>query len=638
MRPYDSKQYTLGWYDYHDAGGPGVYRDEFYQSRKDYYLYTARQPEIVFWGEQGAISSPPRLAKIDAYLEQTKRNGWDGAAYREWYQAYEKYLDDKHLRGYFPTVDSLTSCMASIPYYYQGRIIENVRAMNVADGYVINGWESELMENHSGIVDTWRNPKGDPSILARYNRPLYVAVKVRNKVLQVPGTVSTDFLIINEANLKGSYVLQAWLSGPDGEKVWSQEFPVKVSGGDVYGQMLVEGVNTEIPKLTGRYVLGAKLVDGSGKLKAEGSDEIFAVDWKSSVLPQNGAVLEQGNAFNRFLEKRKGLKLPVYSKDLGKLDYILIRDVDEEAKEIVPAEVFTVDGTKPGLSGEYFSDGPAMKKMVIERVDRSTIDFDYSGKEPAPGVPKEGFSVRWTGKITVPETGDYTFRTVVDDAVKLWVDGKLLIDEGEPHNPPVDSSDRITLEAGKSYDFRLDFFQAGGPAGIHLYWTRPSMSTVTNDLVSTVLDRVKNDGTTAVFLSGTDRWAAFMGKMGAASYKGAMQVGNVWVGGNLFVREHPLFKDLPVNQGMNWEYQDIVNYETLRYGLLLDGEEAVVGTVNANEPRLGSAVAVVNYGKGKVVLSTLDLRALDSNSPGADVVRKLVCNYIEYAGTRPQSP
>ena len=41
---------------------------------------------------------------------------------------------------------------------------------NLTDAYVVNGWESELTENYSGIVDCFRYPKSDPAIIARYNQ------------------------------------------------------------------------------------------------------------------------------------------------------------------------------------------------------------------------------------------------------------------------------------------------------------------------------------------------------------------------------------------------------------------------------------------------------------------------------------
>jgi beta-galactosidase/beta-glucuronidase len=66
MRPFDDKVYLNGGYDFHHAGGPAVWDQVFYRSPKDYYNYTDNSREIVFWGEEGAISTPPRLEKIKA--------------------------------------------------------------------------------------------------------------------------------------------------------------------------------------------------------------------------------------------------------------------------------------------------------------------------------------------------------------------------------------------------------------------------------------------------------------------------------------------------------------------------------------------------------------------------------------------
>jgi hypothetical protein len=630
MRPYDETQYICGWYDVHHALGPGVYRDDFYQGPANNMLLTTNKEEIVFWGEEGAISSPPRLEQIAEHLKKTGRNGWDGAAYQEWYEAYEKYLDDKKLRDYFPTVDALTRSMGDIPYYYQGRIIENVRVGNVTDGYVINGWESERLENHSGIVDCFRNPKGDVQIVSRYNRPLYVAVKARTKVAQIPATVIADFYLVNELDLKAVHRLRAWLTDPRGNTIWQRDWAVTVSGGDMFGQLLVEGASLEIAGSTGHFVIEAALEDEDGKVQAKGRDEVFAVDWRSRHIPANGAVLDPGPAILDFLEKEKGTALPAYSSDLGKLDYVLVGDMEPEQWALIPKDcLLTAGDGEAGLLGEYFS-GQDLKTSVATRVD-ATIDFDWSAQEPIPDLGTEYLSVRWTGKIKAPETGDYTFRTLSDDGVRLWVDGKLLFDNWTDHASQMDSSTRVALTAGRLYDVKLEFHQAGGKTAIRLYWTTPSMTAAADALAQSILERVKHDGTTALFVDGTERWARYMASRGIVAYHGVMEVGDVWFGGNLFVREHPLFRDLPVNQGMNWEYQALVHYGTRRTGLMLDGEEAVVGTVNAHEPRVGTAVCVLNYGKGKIVLSTLDFaHGLDPRSSGADVARKLLCNYLEY--------
>src|SRR5207244_947347 len=64
--------------------------------------------------------------------------------------------------------------------------------------------------------------------------------------------------------------------------------------------------------------------------------------------------------------------------------------------------------SEPGLSGEYFGNGSLEGKPILTRVDPS-IDFNWSGGAPAPGVPEGEFSVRWSGEFVPPSTGDYRF-------------------------------------------------------------------------------------------------------------------------------------------------------------------------------------------------------------------------------------
>ena len=193
MRPFADRVYMNGWYDYHHAGGPAVWEQVYYRSPKEFYNLTDNAREIVFWGEEGAISTPPRLEKIKAALDASPNKGCDGGMYLEWYMAFDDFLSRKNLRSVFPTVDALTSAMGVISHEHQGRKIENIRISNVADGYAINGWEAQIIENHSGVVDVFRNPKADPAIIAYYNQPLYVAVKARSQLVQTPGNVLVDF-------------------------------------------------------------------------------------------------------------------------------------------------------------------------------------------------------------------------------------------------------------------------------------------------------------------------------------------------------------------------------------------------------------------------------------------------------------
>ena len=65
-------------------------------------------------------------------------------------------------------------------------------------------------------------------------------------------------------------------------------------------------------------------------------------------------------------------------------------------------------GHEEGLRGEYFDNTELHGKPVLTRIDRQ-IDFDWNSASPARGIPANGFAVRWSGTITPPKIGDYSF-------------------------------------------------------------------------------------------------------------------------------------------------------------------------------------------------------------------------------------
>ena len=114
---------------------------------------------------------------------------------------YDKFLDETGFRKAYPNVDSLTKSLGRNLHYFHARNIENLRMGNIADAYNINGWGSAA--TRTDVVDMYRNPTADASIIRHYTQPLYIAVKLRNKVVPAGAAPIVDFYIINETNLKG---------------------------------------------------------------------------------------------------------------------------------------------------------------------------------------------------------------------------------------------------------------------------------------------------------------------------------------------------------------------------------------------------------------------------------------------------
>ncbi len=84
----------------------------------------------------------------------------------------------------------------------------------------------------------------------------------------------------------------------------------------------------------------------------------------------------------------------------------------------------------------------------------------------------QNFSVRWSGQVQAPMTGKYTFSTLSDDGVRLWVDGKPLIANWAGHGPTEDKGS-IEMEAGRRYDIKLEYYNGAGGGKIQLRWSGP---------------------------------------------------------------------------------------------------------------------------------------------------------------------
>lgn len=128
-------------------------------------------------------------------------------------------------------------------------------------------------------------------------------------------------------------------------------------------------------------------------------------------------------------------------------------------------------GAGNGLLAKYYIDRNLVN-LRLERTDE-TVDFNWGGGSPDGIIPADNFSVRWTGKVESRFTETFTFRTVSDDGVRLWVNGVLLIDQWNDHAPTAHTG-TIALVAGQQYDLVMEFFEGGGGAVAQLAWSSPS--------------------------------------------------------------------------------------------------------------------------------------------------------------------
>lgn len=137
---------------------------------------------------------------------------------------------------------------------------------------------------------------------------------------------------------------------------------------------------------------------------------------------------------------------------------------------IDPAQLTPGGGmTGRGWKAEYFSNMTLSGAPALTRVE-PTINHDWVGDGPGGAIPSDRFSARWTATLRPATSGERTLEVSSDDGIRLWMDGTLLIDDWTNH-AEIYHSVPVNLEAGRSYELKIEFYEDGGSAVARCGWS-----------------------------------------------------------------------------------------------------------------------------------------------------------------------
>lgn len=154
------------------------------------------------------------------------------------------------------------------------------------------------------------------------------------------------------------------------------------------------------------------------------------------------------------------------------------------AKTVVPAgNLADVTGQVGGLSGTYFQgenfESPKLKrrdpflafKWNTKSQNLAAVGEDFQ-TDPIPGMAMTNFSARWEGFLVTKDAGDYQLSLKADDGMRLWVDGKLLIEKWTP-GAAIEKTLSTKLPANSQVPIKIEYFQDKSGASIELRWQPP---------------------------------------------------------------------------------------------------------------------------------------------------------------------
>lgn len=126
-----------------------------------------------------------------------------------------------------------------------------------------------------------------------------------------------------------------------------------------------------------------------------------------------------------------------------------------------PVPVDAWDGVY--FNNKYLQGGPAFTRQD------GSINFDWAGGGPGSGVGNDQFSVAWS-RTAYFQAGTYRFYATVDDGIRIYVDGHLIIDSWR-EQPATSYFGDIYLGEG-NHALRVEYYEEGGGASVRVWWNR----------------------------------------------------------------------------------------------------------------------------------------------------------------------
>jgi len=163
--------------------------------------------------------------------------------------------------------------------------------------------------------------------------------------------------------------------------------------------------------------------------------------------------------------------------------------------------------SRPGLVAEYWNNETFTGTPKLTTVT-PTVNFNWRAESPLSyddNPTRDNFSARYSGFVSVPQTGSYTFGAEYDDGVRVYINSTLVLDSwttaGTTYGTPVN------LTAGVSASIKVEYREGTGNASLKLMAKSPMVPTgqlADKTWLNTGVKPVNDNGLTADYYRATD--------------------------------------------------------------------------------------------------------------------------------------
>ena len=137
----------------------------------------------------------------------------------------------------------------------------------------------------------------------------------------------------------------------------------------------------------------------------------------------------------------------------------------------IPSEYFYTDDGEQGVYAEYYDNRNCEGDPVFTRID-DNIDFYWETYSPHPDIPYDNWSVRWTGWLKPPVTGQYFIGSWGSSNYQIFIDDERFISYAGDHHA-FHREKGIQLEKDRKYRLEIIYRNYSGDADMKLLWAPP---------------------------------------------------------------------------------------------------------------------------------------------------------------------
>lgn len=150
--------------------------------------------------------------------------------------------------------------------------------------------------------------------------------------------------------------------------------------------------------------------------------------------------------------------------------------------EVIPSTYLSTENGAQGLQAQYYDNNNWEGTPVIDRVD-PTINFQWDIETPHPSFKMGDYSIRWSGYVSPPKTGTYSFSDWGKPFMEFKIGDEISGGGNHEHRPEISHKD-IFMEKGKKYKIEVKYNNYYGNSTAKMLWGVPKDHQLENALAA----------------------------------------------------------------------------------------------------------------------------------------------------------